>query len=239
MAIKFGLLIIGGYLLGSVPVAYLVAKLVRGIDIRRYGSGNVGAANALRVVSKWGAIPVLVFDLVKGIIAIWVAQWIGLGTTEQVVIGLAAVIGHNWPVFLGFNGGRGALTTLGVALFLAPVIAAVLLAMVLIFGLFRQMSVGVILAAAILPVCTWFFSQPLGNTEEPLGLSLGFVAILVVMVIRRLAVRRAAIAASISTGQLLVNRLFFDRDIRDREAWIHRVPDEVSSTQQPEKQVKG
>lgn len=235
MAIKFGLLIIVAYLLGSVPVAYLVAKLVRGIDIRQYGSGNVGAANALRVVSKWGAIPVLVFDLVKGFLAIWVAQWIGLGITEQVVIGLAAVIGHNWPVFLGFNGGRGALTTLGVALFLAPVIAAVLLAMVLIFGIFRQMSLGVLLATAILPVCTWFFSQPLGITEEPLGLSLGFVAIFVVMVIRRLTVRRAAIATSLSTGQLLVNRLFFDRDIRDREVWIHRALGKASSIQQQEK----
>jgi glycerol-3-phosphate acyltransferase PlsY len=238
MAIEFGLLVIGAYLLGSVPAAYLVAKWARGIDLRQYGSGNVGASNVLTVVSKQWSIPVAIFDLVKGAIAIYVAQWIGLGTTQQVTVGLAAIIGHNWPVFLGFNGGRGGLTILGVALILAPEITAVLLAIVIIFGMFRQLSLGVLFVIAIMPVCSWLLNEPLGITEEPLGLSLGFLAIFLVTVIRRLTVPRAAIAASLSTRQLLVNRLFFDRDIRDRQVWIHRAPAEASSTQQQESKGK-
>ncbi|GAH54098.1 unnamed protein product, partial [marine sediment metagenome] len=114
MAIEFGLLTLGAYLLGSVPAAYLAARWFRGIDIRQYGDGNVGASNLLRLTSKRIAIPVVIFDLGKGALMVWMAQLLGLDTTQQVTVGLAAVIGHNWPVFLRFNGGRGIFTSLGV-----------------------------------------------------------------------------------------------------------------------------
>jgi len=234
--LNLGLLTVGAYLLGSVPAAYLVAKWVRGIDIRQYGSGNVGASNISTVVSKRWAIPVIIFDLVKGMVLVYVAQKIGLGTTQQVVVGLAAIIGHNWPVFLRFNGGRGGLTLLGVAIILAPQLALPLFLIVIIFGLFRQMALGTLVALIALPVCCWFFSQPLGITENPLELALGTLAILFLAVIRRLTVPRADIAASVSTGQLLLNRLIFDRDIRDREIWIHRTPLQAGSSEKPPKQ---
>ena len=228
MAIEFALLILFSYLLGSVPSAYLVARWSRGIDIRQYGSGNVGAANVTAIVSKRWAVPVIIFDLVKGIIAICVARWIGLDVTQQVIVGLAVIVGHNWPVFLRFNGGRGGLTIMGTALILVPKLALILIAIVLICGALRQMALGTILVIAALPLCTCLFGEPLGVTEGLLSLSLGFLVIFLITVLRRLTVPRTAGAPSVSRGQLLVNRLLFDRDIRDREAWIHRTPQKGS-----------
>jgi len=236
--ILFVVLTIVAYLLGSVPLAYLVVKWARGIDLRQYGSGNVGASNVVTVASKRLAVPVIVFDLGKGMLMVWVAQLVGLNVTQQVTVGVAAIVGHNWPVFLGFNGGRGALTLAGVALILAPVAALILMAVVLVFGLFRQMALGAILAMASLPMFSWFLDQPLG-IEEPLPVTLGFSAMFLLTVIRRLTAPRTSFTASVPRGQLVINRLLFDRDIRDREAWVHRLPPEVSSSKQREKREKG
>ena len=241
MAVEFTLTVIGAYLLGAVPAAYLVARWVRGIDLRQYGSGNVGAANVITVVSKRWGIAVIAFDLVKGMVAVYVARWIGLDISQQAAVGLATIVGHNWSVFLRFSSGRGGLTTAGVAIAVAPWLGLSLLAFTLILGLFRQLALGMILAVAALPVCSWFLSQPLGITEDPedvLPLSLGFLAIFLVTLIRRLTVPRAAIAASVSTGELIVNRLFFDRDIRDRETWIHRAPTQAKPGKPAGKQEK-
>ena len=229
---------VGAYLLGSVPAAYLVAKWSRGIDIRQFGSGNVGASNVLTSVSRRWSIPVIIFDLVKGLLAIYIAQLIGLGVTQQVAVGLATIIGHNWPVFLCFAGGRGGLTIMGVALILAPKLALILIAIAFILSVFRQLALGTILVIAALPVGSWFLGRQLGITEEPLMLSLGFLAIFLVTIIRRLTAPRTSLAASVSTGQLIINRLLFDRDIRDREAWIHRAPTEAGSVEQMPAQQK-
>jgi len=231
--IKFASLLIAAYLLGSVPAAYLAAKWSRGIDLRQYGSGNVGASNLLTITSKWIAIPVIIFDVGKGMVMVWAAQLLGLGIAEQVTIGLAAIIGHNWPVFLRFYGGRGALTTMGVVLILTPWLALILLAIAFLFFPFRQLALGTTVAMAALPLFSWFFSQPFG-IEEPLPVTLGFLAIFLIVLIRRLTTPRTSLSASVPRGQLIINRLLFDRDIRDREAWIKRQPPE-----QQEKQEKG
>ena len=224
MVIKFLLLLISAYLLGAVPSAYLVAKRLRGIDLRQYGSGNVGASNVMTAVSKQWGLAVIIFDTVKGMAPIYAAQALGLELAPQIAIGLAAIIGHNWTVFLGFNGGRGILTTLGVLLVLAPKLVLIFLAFALFLGLLRQLALGTIITITALPICSYFFPSQFGITAEPLTLSLGFVAIWVVTIIRRLTAPRAPIAASLSTSELLVNRLLFDRDLRDREAWTHRTP---------------
>jgi glycerol-3-phosphate acyltransferase PlsY len=231
--IKFASLLITAYLLGSVPAAYLVAKWSRGIDIRQYGSGNVGASNIVRIVSKRWAIPVIIFDVGKGAVMVWAAQLLGLGINEQVTVGLAAIIGHNWPVFLRFNGGRGALTSLGVITILAPWLGLIVL--VISFGLapFHQMALGVCLSTIFAPTAAWFLSQPLGVTEK-IPITLGFAAIFLITTIRRLTAPRTSLSASVTPGQLIINRLLFDRDIRDREAWIKRQPFELQ-----EKQEKG
>jgi len=223
---EFGLLILGAYLLGSVPVAYLTARLCRGIDLRQYGSGHIGAGNLLRATSKRLTAPVAIYDVGKGAAMVWIAQLVGLGIAQQVAVGLAAIIGHNWPVFLRFNGGRGVATTLGVAFFLMPWGIAVFVVIASPTILLKSSPLPVLVAIAALPLASWGLSQPPAVT-------LGLLAMFLILVIRRLTAPRAAIAASVSSRELLVNRLLFDRDIRDGKAWVNRRPQEASSTKQP------
>jgi glycerol-3-phosphate acyltransferase PlsY len=111
------LLIAGAYLLGALPSAYLLARLVKGIDIRRYGSGNVGISNfSIHVGKKW-AVPIVLFDIfVKGMLPVVLAsdKALGLGIGVEAGAGIASILGHNWSVFLKFTGGRGMATVLGV-----------------------------------------------------------------------------------------------------------------------------
>ena len=219
MATEFVLLSIAAYLLGSVPAAYLAAKWFRGIDIRQYGTGNVGASNVLSVTSKWLAIPVTIFDIGKGALAIWIAQLLGLGAAQQVTVGIITVIGHNWPVFLRFQGGRGIFTTLGVITMLSPWLGLIITAIAYSMIPFRQLALGVLLALASVPIFSWFLPQLL-DVEERLPITLGFLVLFLVALLKRLAVPRTPLSKSVPRGQLFINRLLFDRDIRDRKAWI-------------------
>jgi len=239
MVVEFGLLIVGAYLLGSVPAAYLAVKWSRGIDIRKHGTGTVGAANVLRLAPKWLAIPVTIFDIGKGALTVWVAQLLGLGAAEQVIVGVITVIGHNWPIFLRFQGGRGAFTTLGVITMLSPWLGLIMLVLVYSLAPLRQVALGVFLALASLPIFSWFLSQPLG-IEERLPVTLGFVALFLLGMLKRLITPRTLLSKSVSMRQLLLNRLLFDRDIRDREAWIRQTRLQAGSAEQlPKQQGKG
>ena len=235
MAVAFILLLVSAYLVGSIPTAYIVARWRRGIDIRQYGSGNVGASNIVRLSARWLAIVVIIVDIGKGILMVWAAQAAGLTIAQQVAVGLATIIGHNWPVFLRFSGGRGVLTTMGVAFFLPlangplvpwPLIIALALAAIFIFIL-HNLPVGTVAGMAVLPLVSWI-------AGEPLALTLGFLAMLLLMVIRRLTAPRTSLTASVSTGELLINRLLLDRDIRDKEAWIYRKPVKPAEKQEKE-----
>jgi len=184
---------------------------------------------------------VVVFDLGKGFVPVYIAQLIDLPTYQQVLTGLAAIAGHNWPVFLHFGGGRGLLTTLGVVFVLAPWLALVLAVVAFAWLPFRQLALGTLIALILLPIFGWFLSQQF-DVEKSLTLTLGFVAIFLLAAIRRLTARRTALTASVPPGELIFNRLLFDRDIRDRKAWISQTPTEVSSTEQPlgrDKKSKG
>ena len=229
MVVEFGLLVLATYLMGSIPTAYLAAKLSRGIDIRQYGDANVGATNLLRLTSKRVAIPVIIFDLGKGLIMVLAAQLVGLGIAQQVTVGLAAIVGHNWPIFLRFSGGRGVLTSLGVITILVPWIG--LIVFLIAYGLapFHQLAFGVLLSVIAAPTSAWFFSQPLGVADK-LPLTLGFLAMFLIVIFRRLTVPRTSLSASVPLRQLLVNRLLFDRDIRDRETWLHHTYGKARST---------
>ena len=221
MTIEFGLLTLGAYLLGSVPAAYLAGKWSRGIDIRQCGDGNVGSTNLMRLTSKWIAIPVFIFDLGKGALMVWIAQLLGLDITQQIVVGVAAIIGHNWPVFLRFNGGKGIFTSLGVISILVPWLGLIALLIAYSIAPFRQLALGTIIALASLPIFSWFLPH-LFSIEKPLPVTLGFVVIFLLAAIRRLTTPRTVFTASVTPRQLLVNRLLFDRDIRDRKAWINQ-----------------
>lgn len=224
-------LILGAYLLGSVPLSYIAAKS-RGIDLRQYGTGQVGAGNLWRLTSWRLALPIGIFDLIKGLVMVWIAQLVGLNITQQIVVGLAAIIGHNWPVFLRFSGGRGVGTTIGVILIL-PIIndmtpwVMVAFLTILVVGsiILRSSALPVLVATMATPLVSWFY--------ETLSVTLGFLAMFLIIVIKRLTAPRSDETVLVSKGQLLLNRLLFDRDIGDREAWMYRVPPEASSTEQP------
>jgi len=232
MAIWFALTL-GAYLLGSVPPAYLAAKLFRGIDLRQCGTGQVGVGNLWRMTSWKFGLPAGIFDLGKGLVMVWVAQSVGLTIAQQVVVGLAAIIGHNWSIFLRFSGGRGIGTTMGVV-FILPLInamtpwVAVAFFSILVGGtvILRSSPLPVFLAVASLPLVSWFY--------ESLSVTLAFLAIFLIIVIKRLTSPRAAEAASVGRGQLLLNRLFFDRDIKDRKFWMYRKPAKDGKVEQPD-----
>ena len=141
-----------GYLVGSVPFAFLLARR-RGVDLRRTGSGNVGAANVLRTSGVPNAVVAMCLDVAKGAVAVLVAQRLSGGPATPVAGGLAAVIGHIYPAWIGFRGGKGVATAAGVFVVLAPL--AVALAGV-VFALTtwatRYISVGSMTAAVMLAV---------------------------------------------------------------------------------------
>jgi glycerol-3-phosphate acyltransferase PlsY len=114
------LIVILGYFLGSIPTAYVVGRVVRGIDIRQVGDANVGAANAFHQLGKKMGVAVGIIDAGKGALAVLIAQETQFPQEVVLITGAATTIGHNWPVFLGFRGGRGECTTIGVLLIMIP-----------------------------------------------------------------------------------------------------------------------
>ena len=231
ISVQFILLIIGSYLLGSVPAAYLAIKWSRGTDIRKQGTGNVGAANVLSTGPKWLAIPVALFDIGKGAFCVWVAQLLDLGAAQQVTAGIFVIIGHNWPVFLHFRGGRGVFASLGVITVLSPLLGLYTLVMPYLFAPFRYVALGVFFAYVTVPTLAWFLSEPLG-IEDALPVTLGLVVVILIGLSKRLLIPRTPLSKSIPLGALVINRLLFDRDIYDRKAWIYRSPASTDSTGQ-------
>ena len=120
MVIPTVLAVVIGYLLGSIPSAYIAGRLKKGVDIREVGGGNMGALNVMREVGTAAGYAVLAVDAGKGSLAVLVAQWLGLTQVWVLVVGFAAIAGHDWPVFLRFRGGKGGATAMGVVLALVP-----------------------------------------------------------------------------------------------------------------------
>jgi acyl phosphate:glycerol-3-phosphate acyltransferase len=159
MTAAFSVLI--GYLLGSISFSFLIGKLGKGIDIREHGSGNAGATNTLRVLGKRAAVTVLLLDVIKGILAVWIGKWLA-PEIEWVPIlsGLASIIGHNWPIFFGFRGGKGIATTIGVVVslcFLPALIAGMIAILSIIFT--RYVSLGSLIFTVMLPVLVWWMDR--------------------------------------------------------------------------------
>jgi len=148
-----GLLVLAAYLVGSIPFGYVLPRLLRGDDIRRHGSGNVGATNVWRVYGRSLGLPVAVLDVLKGLVPAALGLRLG-GDWVGVLAGAAAMLGHARPVFLGFSkGGKMVATAGGVALALAPLAALGCAAIwILAFALTRYASLASMLAAAALPV---------------------------------------------------------------------------------------
>jgi len=167
--------IVISYLIGSIPTAYILGRLLKGIDIRNFGSRNVGATNALRVLGKGPGIAVLVLDMLKGFISVvflgniiaakitFIAQ-----DTLLVILGISCICGHNWTIFLRFKGGKGIATTFGVLAGLAIkirglelIFALVVITWLAIFLIARIVSLASILSGIALAVYMMLFNQPL------------------------------------------------------------------------------
>jgi glycerol-3-phosphate acyltransferase PlsY len=146
--------IILAYLLGSISFSILVAKKIAKIDIREHGSGNAGATNTLRVLGKGPGTAVLLLDAAKGAVAVGIAQWLTGGNDWVVVLsGIAAILGHNWPIFFGFRGGKGVATTIGTLLALAPVPALfAVIVTVIVIAVTRYVSLGSLLFFTLIPI---------------------------------------------------------------------------------------
>jgi glycerol-3-phosphate acyltransferase PlsY len=166
-AMTSGLIAAGlAYLIGSIPFGYLTARLVRRIDIRQHGSGNIGATNVGRVLgNRWGLF-VLLLDLLKGLAPVWLMPvWLvndGAARAHvEVVVGVMTIVGHMAPCWLGFRGGKGVATALGVVLYLAPVASAISAgAFAVTFGLSRIVSLSSIIACLVFAAAQWILLQP-------------------------------------------------------------------------------
>lgn len=209
----YGLAVVVGYLLGSIPSGYFVGRRY-GIDIRQHGSGNIGATNVVRVLGKKPGYAVFTCDMLKGVLAVvivlrvaqsliaravdqgvdlaglinvapigspeqYLAYVRGAATPAGIVAAIACILGHNFPVWLRFRGGKGVATTVGVLLGLMPVallISAVV--WVVVFYSLRYVSLASLLAAAVLPISVWFFKVRSGGNWPLFYFSLVAVALI-------------------------------------------------------------
>lgn len=165
---KETLLIILAYLIGSIPTALIISKKYFGIDIRDYGSGNMGATNTFRVLGAKFGVVVMTLDILKGIIAVGLFYFLPFYLTNELYrtnfmigLGLAAVIGHIFPIFAGFKGGKGVATLLGMVIAVQPVVAVVCVSVfVLVLFLTRYVSLSSILGAIMMPISVlWIWNE--------------------------------------------------------------------------------
>lgn len=214
------LLILGGYLLGSIPTAYWVGKWLRGRDLRRYGSGTVSGSMVYEHIARWAVVPVGLFDVAKAAFPTWLGLHLDLGYPVASMAGLAAIVGHNWPIFLRFTGGRGLGCFLGVLLVLFPWGVPWLL-LFLAVGWWLGDSAPWALAGLIaLP----FFAAIVRGPEIVAPVTGAMV--LITLAKRLEANRRPLPPPGPERRRVILRRLFLDRDIPSHQEWIRREPQE-------------
>ncbi len=183
------ILVLIAYLLGSIPTSVWIGKAFYNIDVREFGSGNAGATNTFRVLGKNAGIPVLVIDILKGTLAValsYLSQY-KYGTPEftnlQLGLGVAALIGHIFPVFAGFRGGKGVATILGIVVCIVPFSCALsLIVFLVVLFLSRIVSLSSMLAGISFPI---FLNLVLGNTDPILTVFSVVVAALLIVTHRK------------------------------------------------------
>ncbi|MBI4649747.1 glycerol-3-phosphate 1-O-acyltransferase PlsY [Candidatus Desantisbacteria bacterium] len=155
--------IIASYLLGAIPTGYIAGYVYKRIDIREYGSKNIGFTNVLRVLGTVPSVVVLICDIAKGFVPVFLCKYIFKNQTNDFVliaVGIATIVGHNWTVFLNFNGGKGVNTSVGVWLAIEPrAILIVLFIWALVLYLTRYMSLSNVVASILLSILIFFFSS--------------------------------------------------------------------------------
>ncbi|MGA9397891.1 MAG: glycerol-3-phosphate acyltransferase [Anaerolineaceae bacterium] len=212
------LIIVLGYLLGSIPSAYIIGHLLKGRDLRHYGSGTVSGSMVYEHVARWAVIPVGLFDVAKAALPAWLAMHLGLGEVVAVTGGLAAAVGHNWPIFLNFTGGRGISTFLGLLLVVFPWGIPWLLVPLAIGYLLKDSPPFALFGMGTLPLLTYFLDG------APVVVW-GTIIMLVITILKRLEANRRPLPESKKERRVvLLRRLFLDRDIASHADWINRRP---------------
>ena len=221
-------LYIGAYLLGSFPTAYIIGKIAKGIDMRRYGSGNLGGGNVLQHVGKKWFVPQFISDfLVKGAGTIWFSVYVaGIDWNSPLLVGppLLALAGNNWSPFLKMQGGRGLGVAAGTLLAFSP--AILLIALLIYFGgylLTKGAAVWALVAVILLPVLFLVFPDNLTTSDNLVTVwySLG---LLTLVILKRLTSNWTPLPHDLPRRRVLLNRLLRDRDVDNREQWVERIP---------------
>jgi glycerol-3-phosphate acyltransferase PlsY len=186
--VTLAVLLVGSYLLGSIPFGYLAGRL-EGIDIRQAGSGNVGATNVVRVLGKRYGYPVFALDVLKGLGAVKIAILMAPGLPPEwnspeifgILAAMSSVLGHLYPPWLEFKGGKGVATSAGALLALTPVGTLIGVAIwIIVFWLTRYVSLASIIAAVVLPIVILVFSSQDQNKGKPLFYSSACVAAVII-----------------------------------------------------------
>jgi glycerol-3-phosphate acyltransferase PlsY len=202
-------IIAGSYVAGAVPIAYLTGRALRGIDLRRYGSGNIGPSNLWQNVSKRAVVPVGLAEIGQGLLGILVAKAAGQGLGVQVAAGLAALLGHNWSPFIGFYGGRGVAHAIGFMLVLSWPGLGAFIGLSLLGVVLRAVPQLVGLGILAAP----FAALAAGQSRAIVG---GLAGMAALVFAKRLLGNRPAPPHS----SVLLSRLLYDRDTRERERWV-------------------
>jgi glycerol-3-phosphate acyltransferase PlsY len=201
------LMLVGAYLCGSLPWAYIVARRA-GYDVRQLGDGNVGAHNVMRHVGRGWGVLVLVLDAAKGALPVLLARWVSEGAWLPVLAGWSAVVGHNYPLWLRFSGGKGLAPSLGVVLALFPntvwLTAGTALLMIVAT---KNLAFSGVVVGALLMVSTWFHDGLTALLFAPLGL-------LLLMGWRQLPDLRRMWRDAPNKRDLLLNRWIRDRNAK-------------------------
>ena len=216
-------LYIFAYLIGSVPTAYVIGRLVKGIDIREYGSGNVGGTNVFYNVGKVWVVPLGTFELfVKGASPVWIGMFLldmERSSLALMAVPLLAIAAHNWSVFLGFMGGRGMTVAIGAMGALAYRELIVFIAVAVCgWAIFKSSGVWAYIALLLLPLWSFFVFN------EPMAVTWFCVGILGLVTVKRLTSNWTPLPDGLPKKQVYLNRLLKDRDVSRREEWLDRGP---------------
>lgn len=211
-------IIIFGYLFGSIPTAQIAARWTKGIDLRRYGSGTVSGSMVYEHVGHWLVIPVGLFDVFKGALPAWLAISLGFDEYTATAASLAAVTGHNWPIFLRFTGGRGLSPFLGLLLIIFPIGIPWMLSFLAVGYILKDSAPWALAGLASLPGLVYW-------SDGPQVVYWAVFGMLVLTSAKRIEANRRPLPEDRKARrQMILRRLLFDRDIADHEQWIRRTP---------------
>lgn len=204
------------YAWGSLPPTYFIARWRKGVDLRNYGSGNVGGMNLGVLLGKKWAVAIGALDWAKGLLPTLVARLVGWDWTSLVLISLATVVGHNWSLYLGFKGGRGIAVTIGLLFAWDWRLALLFLTIITLGWVTNYGPQSCLIALALLAPTAWLINVP----PEVVG---GSVALLVISIIKRLEANRLPLPSDARAKRVvLLRRLWLDRDIESDREWQER-----------------